>query len=105
MRCWPAGESSFLMLMYDRPFSEKGFAATDLAIFDAEAKKLTFVSGLPSNISSIGKTAYAKNGKVYISLHSVEYLLTQNLTHVYTYPSTVTGLLLLADLSYALSMS
>ena len=67
MRCWPAGESSFLMLMYDRPFSEKGFAATDLAIFDAEAKKLTFVSGLPSNISSIGKTAYAKMVK-YISL-------------------------------------
>ena len=69
MRCWPAGESSFLMLMYDRPFSEKGFAATDLAMFDAEAKKLTFVSGLPSNISSIGKTAYAKNGKVYISIN------------------------------------
>lgn len=69
MRCWPAGGSRFLMLMYDRPLTETGFAATDLAIFDAEAKRLTFVGGLPSNISSIGKTAYAKNGKVYISIN------------------------------------
>ncbi len=57
------------MLMYDRPFTEKGFAATDLAIFDAEAKKLTFVDGLPSNISSIGKTTYAENGNVYIPIN------------------------------------
>ncbi len=62
MRCWPAGGSRFLMLMYDRPLTETGFAATDLAIFDAEAKRLTFVGGLPSNISSIGKTTYAKMG-------------------------------------------
>ncbi len=69
MRCWPAGGSRFLMLMYDRPLIETGFAATDLAIFDAEAKRLTFVGGLPSNISSIGKTTYAKNGNVYISIN------------------------------------
>lgn len=69
MRCWPAGGSSFLMLMYDRPLTEKGFAATDLAIFDAETKKLTFVSGLPSNISSIGKTTYVKDGNVYIAIN------------------------------------
>ena len=54
MRCWPAGGSCFILLMYDRPFSEKGFAATELAIFDAIAGKLTFVKGLPSDISSIG---------------------------------------------------
>lgn len=69
MRCWPAGGCRFLMLMYDRPFAEKGFVATDLAIFDAEAKKLTFVDGLPSNISSIGKTTYAENGNVYIPIN------------------------------------
>lgn len=69
MRCWHAGGSRFLMLMYDRPLTEKGFVATDLAIFDAEAKRLTFVSGLPSGISSIGKTAYAHNGAVYISVN------------------------------------
>lgn len=69
MRCWPAGGNCFLMLMYDRPFTETGYAATDLAIFDAGAKKLTFVNGLPQNISSIGKTAYALNGKVYIPIN------------------------------------
>ena len=69
MRCWPAGGNCFLMLMYDRPFTETGYAATDLAIFDAGAKKLTFVNGLPQNISSIGKNAYALNGKVYIPIN------------------------------------
>lgn len=69
MRCWPAGGNRFLMLMYDRPLSEVGFTATDLAIFDADAKKLTFVNGLPSNISSIGKTIYTHNGSVYISIN------------------------------------
>lgn len=69
MRCWHAGGNYFLMLMYDRPLTEKGFAATDLAIFDAEAKKLTFVTGLPSNISSIGKTIYHKKEKVYIPIN------------------------------------
>lgn len=69
MRCWPAGGNCFLMLMYDRPLTEKGFAATDLAVFDADAKKLTFVNGLPANISSIGKTVYAKNGSVYVSVN------------------------------------
>ena len=65
MRCWPAGGSRFLMLMYDRPLTEQGFVATDLAIFDAGNKKLTFVKGLPSDISSIGKTVYVQNGSVY----------------------------------------
>lgn len=69
MRCWPAGGSRFLMLMYDRPLTEKGFVASDLAIFDADTEKLTFVSGLPENISSIGKTTYAKNGNVYIPVN------------------------------------
>lgn len=69
MRCWYAGGNYFLMVMYDRPLTEKGFAATDLAIFDAGAKKLTFVSGLPSNISSIGKTIYHDNGNVYIPIN------------------------------------
>ena len=54
------------MLMYDRPLTETGFVATDLAIFDAEAKRLTFVGGLPSNISSIGKTTYARMECIHI---------------------------------------
>lgn len=69
MRCWPAGGNSFLLLMYDRPLSVKGFAATDLAVFDADAKKLTFVKNLPDGISSFGKTVYVHDGAVYIAIN------------------------------------
>lgn len=69
MRCWPAGGNSFLMIMYDRPLTEKNPSATELAIFDAEAKKLTYVKGLPANITSIGKTVYLQDGKVYIPIN------------------------------------
>lgn len=69
MRCWPAGGNSFLMVMYDRSLTEKNPAATELAIFDAASKKLTYVTGLPSNVSSIGKTVYSQNGKVYIPVN------------------------------------
>lgn len=69
MRCWPAGGDCFLMVMYDRALTESGAAATDLAIFDASDKKLTYVTGLPENVSSIGKTVYAANGNVYIPIN------------------------------------
>lgn len=69
LRCWPAGGNSFLLLMYDRPLSLKGFAATDLAVFDADAKKLTFVKNLPDGISSFGKTVYVHDGAVYIAIN------------------------------------
>lgn len=69
MRCWPAGGNSFLMVMYDRSLTEKNPAATELAIFDAASKKLTYVTGLPANVSSIGKTVYSQNGKVYIPVN------------------------------------
>lgn len=69
MRCWPAGGNYFLMIMYDRPLTEKNPSATELAIFDAAAKKLTYVTGLPDNISSIGKNVYAQNGNVYIAIN------------------------------------
>ncbi len=69
MRCWHAGENYFLMQMYDRSLTEKGFAATELAIFDATNKKLTYVTGLPQNVSSIGKTVYAEDNCVYIPVN------------------------------------
>lgn len=69
MRCWPAGGDCFLMIMYDRALTESNPAATELAVFNAVSKKLTYVTGLPANISSIGKTVYAKNGKVYIPIN------------------------------------
>ncbi len=69
MRCWPAGGNRFLLIMYDASFYEKGFAATELAIFDADTKKLTYVSNLPAGVSSFGKTVYTQNGKVYIPVN------------------------------------
>lgn len=69
MRCWPAGGNRFLLMMYDRPFSQKGFVATDLAVFDADAKRLTFVKNLPENISSFGTNVYVHDGAVYIAIN------------------------------------
>ncbi len=69
MRCWHAGGNRFLMVMYDRALTEKNPAATELAIFDADTSKLTYVKGLPANVSSIGKTVYSQNGKVYIPVN------------------------------------
>ncbi len=69
MRCWPAGGNSFLMVMYDRSLTERNPTATELAIFDAASMKLTYVTGLPDNVSSIGKTVYSQNGKVYIPVN------------------------------------
>jgi len=69
MRCWPAGGERFLMVMYDRALTEKNPAATELAIFDAATKKLTYVTGVPENVSSVGKSVYTKDGNVYIALN------------------------------------
>lgn len=69
MRCWPAGGNYFIMIMYDRAITEKDPKAIELAIFDAQNKKLTYVTGLPQNIISIGKTVYTQNGKVYIPVN------------------------------------
>lgn len=55
--------------MYDKSLTEKNPAATDLAIFDAANKKLTYVNGMPANVTSIGKTVYSQNGKVYIPVN------------------------------------
>lgn len=69
MRCWPAGGSCFLMVMYDRALTERNPAATELAIFNAAEEKLTYVTGLPANVTSVGKTVYTQNGMVYIAVN------------------------------------
>ncbi|MDD6778344.1 MAG: DUF4374 domain-containing protein [Bacteroidales bacterium] len=68
LRCWHAGGNYFLLRMFDRPFSESGYVATQLAIFDGDTGKLTFVSGLPSpyTIADFGKMPYVAGGYVYI---------------------------------------
>ena len=50
--------------MYDRPLTETGFTANQLAIYKGETGKLTYVTGLPSAdlISGFGNTPYVENG-------------------------------------------
>ena len=60
--------------MYDRPFSETGYTANQLAVFKAGAEKLTYVSGLPSTdiISGFGNTIHVENGKAYIAVTTTD---------------------------------
>lgn len=75
MRCWPAGGSYFLMVMYDVPLAgAKNPSATTLAIFNAESRKLTYVTGMPEGVSSIGKNVLVNNGKVYIPVNVTDEL-------------------------------
>lgn len=68
LRCWHAGGNCFLLRMYDRPFSKKGYVATELAIFNGDSGKLTFVSGLPATdkITDFGKMPYVEGGYIYM---------------------------------------
>lgn len=68
LRCWHAGGNYFLLRMYDRPFSESGYVATELAIFNGDTGKLTFVNGLPATdkITDFGKMPYLDGGYIYM---------------------------------------
>ncbi len=70
MNSWYAGGNNFLLLMYNRPFSETGFTANQMAIFNADAQTLTYVTGLPApeEITSFGTTTYLENDKIYITI-------------------------------------
>jgi hypothetical protein len=74
LRTWPVGESNFLMLMYDRPLSEKGFTANQLALFNGETQKFKYVKGLPptTEITGFGNAPYAEAGKVYIAVTTAQ---------------------------------
>ena len=74
LRCWHIADDYFLLLMYDRPLTETGFEAKELAVFKAESKKLTYVTGLPSAdlISGFGNTLYAENGYAYMAVTTTD---------------------------------
>lgn len=74
LRCWPIAEDYFLLLMYDRPLTETDFTANQLAVFDADKKQLTYVSGLPSTdvISGFGSTIYTENGNAYVTITTTD---------------------------------
>ena len=68
LRVWPIADDKFLLLMYDKPFTDADRVANRLAIFHAEAKELTYVNGLPSTVSGFGNTPYVKDGVAYVSV-------------------------------------
>ena len=67
-------EDYFLLLMYDRPLTESGFAAKELAIYKGEDKSLTYVKGLPSTdvISGFGNTPFSEDGIAYMAVTTTD---------------------------------
>lgn len=72
LKCEPAGGNYFILTMYDRPLTEKGFVATDLAIFDATRKTLKYVKGLPAGITSIADNMLVHGDRVYAAIHTTD---------------------------------
>ena len=72
MRVWPIADDYFLMLMYDKPYSETGYAATQMAVFKARDMKLTYVEGLPATVSGFGNTPFVENGMVYVAVTTTD---------------------------------
>lgn len=74
MRSWHIGGDTFMLMMYDRPFTEAGYVATRLAIYSGEARKLTYVTGLPAveTIVSFANDPYVEDGKVYMPVMVTE---------------------------------
>lgn len=68
LRSWYIGGSSFLLQMYDTPFTLGGKAPTalSLAVLDVEKGSLRFVDGLPQTLSAFGKAPYIENGIAYM---------------------------------------
>ena len=74
-RTWYIGDGKFLMLMYDSVLEPgKSMVANELAIFDAEAATLTYVTGLPSSdvISGFGNAPYSEGDKCYIAVTTTD---------------------------------
>lgn len=74
LRCWPMGEDYFLLLMYDRPFSEAGYTANRLAVFKGETGVLTEVTGMlePETITGFGTAPFSENGLTSIAVTTSE---------------------------------
>ena len=70
LRSWYIGGDSFLFLMYDAPITSSDKTANRLAVFNASAKTLTDVTGLPSDVSGFGSTPYMADGHAYVSVNT-----------------------------------
>lgn len=68
VRSWHLTSDYFLLLMYDRPFSETGYTTNQLAIFQGSTGKLTYVTGMPSAVTGFGNTPYVEDGIAYVAV-------------------------------------
>ncbi len=74
LQCWYIGGEYFLLMMYDRPFSETGYTANRLAVYNTSSRRLTYVTGLPSSdlISGFGKNIYSEGTTAYLAVTPTE---------------------------------
>lgn len=74
LRCWHITDDYFLLLMYDRPLTETGFAAKELAVYKGGDKTLTYVKGIPSAdlISGFGNSPYTEEGLAYMPVTTTD---------------------------------
>lgn len=74
IRCWHIAEDYFLLLMYDRPLTETGFVANQLAVYKGEDKTLTYVKGIPSPdiISGFGNSPFSEDGIAYMPVTTTD---------------------------------
>lgn len=68
LRSWYVGGNYFLLLMYDKPITDSDKVANRLAVFNVTNGELSFVSGLPADVSGFGNTPYMENGAAYIAV-------------------------------------
>lgn len=71
LQSWYMGGHNFLFLMYDAPITSSTKTANRLAVFNAQAKTLTAVTGLPSDVSGFGKSPYFEDGFAYVAVNTV----------------------------------
>lgn len=68
LRSWYIGGEYFLLLMYDKAITASDKVANRLAVFNTSTGNLSYVSGLPSNVSGFGNTPYIENGNAYVAV-------------------------------------
>lgn len=68
LRTWYISGNYFLMLMYDKAITASDKVANRLAVFDVSTGSLTYVNGIPSDVSGFGDTPYIENGNAYIAV-------------------------------------
>lgn len=68
LRTWYVTGDYFLMLMYDKPITASDKVANRLAVFNASTGALTFVTGLPADVSGFGNAPHLENGAAYIAV-------------------------------------